>query len=166
MRLLDDRSRLFGVVNPVDLVVVVLLLVMLLAVANVLFGRTPVVSQAMRAKQDMEVVLVARDLTDFDPSYLHRGDVVSKVTGSGSMGTIESFEAKPSAHEIVGPDSTLKTASSPLYQDVYITITGKGTLTDAAVSIGDEQIHQNQDMDVMTSRFQTRVRVLSYRVVR
>lgn len=164
MRLLDDRSRLFGVVNPVDLVVVLLLLVMALVVANVLFGRTPVVSPGTGAKKDMEVVLVARDLLTYDPAYVKKGATVSKVGGSGTMGKLASIEAKPAVHEVTDDTGAVKTVESQLYKDVYLTVKGKGTLTDDAVSIGDEQIRQNMQLDVMTSKYQLQVRVLSYKV--
>lgn len=166
MRLLDDRSRLFGVVNPVDLVVVVLLLVVALVVANVLFGRTPVVSPGSAAKKDMEVVLVARDVLGFDPSYLKKSDVVSKVGGSGTMGKLVSVEAKPSVRESFDAAGDVEAAESPIAKDVYLTVAGKGTLSDEAVSLGDELIRQNMAMDVMTSRFQMNVRVLSFREVK
>lgn len=163
MRLLDDRSRLFGLVNPVDLVIAVLLLVAAIVAVNVLFDRAPVLS---KPKQDMQVVLVARDIDDFDASFLKKGDTVSKVGGSGTMGTLASFEATTAVHEAADAGGRLKTSPSPLNKDVYLIVDGKGTYTDVSSSMGDEQIRQGMMMEIMTPHAQFSTRVLSIKVVR
>jgi hypothetical protein len=159
VRLLDERRRLFGIVNPIDLVALFLAVAVAVVVVFVLAGGSPTEAVSTHPKIEIEMVAVATvpDIGDFD---IQSGDVVSRV-GGGEIGTLESFEIKPSASdEAQNAGAVLMTGDEPLV-DIWFTIRGSGTFADDGASMGEERIRQNQILELQLPLFRTPARIWS-----
>ena len=164
MKILDERSRLFGIVNPVDLVAIVALVAVALAAANVLFGvKAPTVQSPTGL---VRATVFSGSIRNFVPGSIKIGDSVNRKSGS-AMGKVIAVKSAPSVNEEVTALGKLKEARSQLLTDVYITIEGKGDITAVSANIEDEQLRSNQEIDIQTPMFEAiRARVTTIEKVR
>lgn len=162
MKILDEKSRLFGIINPVDLLLIVAVLIVLFIVASVLF---PSVSPTKPApSQKVRVTVLAGGLRDYVPGSIKVGDPVNRKTG-GKMGNVVLVDAVPAVFEEPTAAGQLKKATSSLFTDVYVTIEGPGQINPGVSAfIGDEQVRSNQDIDIQAPTFEAvKAKVLDIR---
>lgn len=164
MKLLDENKRLFGLVNPVDLVAIALALVIVMVLATVLFGRSPAAPVTSADDATIEIVLYGSTL-NADEFQLEEGQEVSRFGGAGVMGTLESFEIKPAQREVFSPEGDPIVTDSKTATDIEMVVRGKGAITETGASIGAERIRQGQAFDVQLPYFQMPVRVVSVKQV-
>lgn len=164
VKLLDDNKRLFGIVNPVDLVAILLAVAAMVVLASVLFGKSPTAPATSSADKTIEVVLTGTAIGS-GPFDYELGQEISRVGGSGVMGTLESFKSAPSRREVYTADGTAVLTDSLTIQDITMVVRGKGALTETGASIGAERIRQNQSFEAQLPYFQMVVRVVSIKQV-
>jgi len=162
VKLLDENKRLFGIVNPVDLVAIMLAIAAVVVLASVLFGRSPTAPVTSAADATIEIVLEGTVVVDPGYEYQYElGQEVSRFGGSGVMGTLESFEVTQSEREVYDAKGQVVLTESETIQEIRMTVRGKGSITDTGASIGAERIRQNQAFEAQLPYFQLPVRVLS-----
>ena len=164
MKLIDKNYRLFGIINPIDLIVALVLIAVVAVAANVLFdvsvAPTPTASQGT-----VRLEVVGQIVNDGPDLYLEEGDPVSRLGGAGTMGTVLEYDFEPVVREDVDLDGNLKLNESTRFSELTLVIEGPGTVTADGVSIGSEQVRQNQSMDLLLPRFQIGVRVVDFETV-
>lgn len=146
MRLIDDQSRLFGLINPVDLLVVAIAVVAVLVVANVLFG---VFEPDAGDLVDVEFEVVALGVRDFKPGQVTVGNEIHSSV-AGRLGTIETVDSRPSHIEVLGPDGDPVVVDSELAQDVFMTVKAKGVPDSLGYLVGGVRIQNNSRVDIVT----------------
>ncbi|MDY0086972.1 MAG: DUF4330 family protein [Coriobacteriia bacterium] len=147
MRLIDDRNRLFGLVNPIDLLVLAIVVVAVLVAANVLFG---IFEHKSDDLVDIEFEVVALGVRDFDPSQVTVGDdLYSSV--AGRLGKIVDVEVRPSQIEVLGADEDSVVVESRLAVDVHMTVAAEGTADPLGFLVGGVRIQNNSRLDIVTS---------------
>jgi hypothetical protein len=157
LKILDEKSRLFGIVNPVDLVAVIAVIALIFVVANVLFGVTP--AKVTTAKGEVRAVIYAGIVRQFVPGSIKIGDPVNRKGGS-SMGRVVDIKAVPAITEEPTAQGMLNYTASKIFTDVYITVQGKGDITPVSANIEDEQLRTNQEIDIQAPTFEaTKARV-------
>lgn len=159
MKVLDEKRRLFGLVNPVDLVAIILAIALAVLLSVVLFGRSAATPDVSSAQDTIEVV-IAGSTPSTGQVPIAVGDEVSRFGGIGTMGTVASYTARPAQREMF-EDGNLVLIESLTVTDVEIVVRGKGSITDVAVSIGDERVRQGQALEVLLPHFQMPGRIIS-----
>ena len=152
MQIIDNKYRLFGVVNLIDLVVVFAVLAGGFAVYRVLSPTTPVaVTKDTKAITFTVFCPAARNV---DASQIEVGDLIYKTTGK-SIGKVTAVKIVPSPGDVWDPTTgKIVGYQSSFATDVYITVVAQGQPTSTGVTVGDIQLHGNQPMPIMTSTFQ------------
>jgi len=159
VKILDEKSRLFGIINPVDLLLVVAVIAALFIVASVLF---PSVSPTKPASKDLiKVTILAGGIRGYVPGSIKVGDPINRKTG-GKMGKVVAIDAVPATFEEPTAAGTLRKVTSSVFTDLYITIEGAGQINPGVSAfMGDEQLRSNQDIDVQAPTFEAvKARVL------
>lgn len=123
MRLIDDKGRLFGLVNIVDLAVVLLVV----AVA----ARIGLKSRLLRAVnpstlKPVEVVLLIEDVRPATADAVSEGDTIVNAKSNAVLGELIAKEVVPALKEVETADGRLVEAEAPYRKDVYITVRGQG----------------------------------------
>jgi stearoyl-CoA desaturase (delta-9 desaturase) len=77
LRVLDDKYRLFGIINPVDLILLVGVVAFALVVINVLFE--PLKPVAEKKTEPMQAAIVLSKVRAFDVETLKAGDKISAL---------------------------------------------------------------------------------------
>ena len=152
MRILDDRYKLFGIVNPVDLVVVLILVAGVFTVANLLFGKAEPVAVKDTVPIRFSVLYQGLPKDAYDAAAFVKGDTVSKV-GGRPIGKLVSWSASP-VQTVYGTETGLKVGEVPWGVDVRITVEGTAERTANGLLAGDLLIKDNLVTGIATSRFQ------------
>lgn len=158
MRIIDHRYRLFGVVNPVDLLAVATLAVGLLVVANLLFG---IFDTGAEEIVDVEFELVALGVREFEPGRVAVGDEVHAAV-AGRLGEVVAVDAYPSQIEVLGADGEPVVVDSSLETDVRLTVRGRGIVDPLGYRVGGVRIQNNSRIDVATPGFEAQRAYVSY----
>jgi hypothetical protein len=150
VRLIDDRNRLFGLVNPIDLFVLAVLFVALLVVVNVLFG---VFEFGDSDLVDVQFDVTALGVRGFETDQVQVGDEIHSVV-AGRLGEIVAVNSYPSQVEIVGEDGQVRVVDSKLLTDVRMTVRGRGSADALGYLVGGVRVQNNTRLDVVTSEFE------------
>lgn len=127
-RILDDRGRLFGKVNIVDLLVLlVIIAVVVFAVVRMTGGS----SKTVPVKVTYVVEAVRQATVD---ALQAKGDVTDE--GSTYLGEVKDVVVTPTLVEVPTADGELKAVESPVFRDVSIVVRGEGRVSGSTVRIG------------------------------
>lgn len=152
MKLLDDKKRLFGIVNPVDLLVVLALLAVAFVVASVLFDlRAP--KPTAGGSTTVRTTILAGAVREFDPKSVRPGDPAQRK-GGGALGKVVAVRVQPAIEEVATSDGKLVKVTSPFLQDVFVTIEGPGDITASTAFMGNEPLRTNAEFDLQTPLFE------------
>jgi len=147
VRLIDDRGRLFGLVNPIDLLVLAMVVVAVLVAANVLFG----IFEGDRSDLvDVKFEVVALGVREFEPGQVSAGDQLYSSV-AGRLGEIVAVEVVPSQIEVLGPDGEAVVVDSGLAVDIRMTVVGRGSADGLGYLVGGVRIQKNSRIDVVTA---------------
>jgi len=159
LKVFDEKGRLFGLINFVDLVAIILAVMLAIVLVTVLFGRPPGASDISSGQDTIEVVILgSTPITD--PVPIAIGDEVSRFGGIGLMGTVVSYTTQPALREVLVGDR-LVTVESITATDVELVVRGRGSITDMAASIGEERVRSGQVLEVVLPLFQMSGRIMS-----
>jgi hypothetical protein len=146
VRIFDDKYRLFGIINPIDLLV--LLLVAAVAVAGLQLLRDLRAESGDR--QAFEYTIIARNVRDWSDDLVKPGETVRSA--AGEIGKIVSVETSPTQVEFPTETGTV-VRSSELEKDVYIRVQAEGDPDGGAYVVGGTRIQNNARADIRTERF-------------
>jgi len=128
-RVLDDRGRLFGKVNIVDLIVVIVI------VAVIVFAAMRLTGGENAQTVPVKVTFIASKIDRVLVPGLQAKGQVTDVAGN-VIGRVESVAVTPTMQEAVTADGQVKTYASTLYDDVTFVVTGQGSVFESTVHIG------------------------------
>ncbi len=128
-RILDDRGRLFGKVNIVDLVVLLVIAAVVVFAAVRLTGGGAVETVPVRV-----TFIDARVDNALVAGLQTKGTV--KDLGGSVIGEVQSVQVTPSVEELLTTGGEFKTFASATQSDVTFVVLGEGTISDSTVHIG------------------------------
>jgi len=156
VRLVDDKYRLFGLINPIDLAVLLVVALGVVIGARVLLGSGT--TAVIEDKKPVSMVIVAKNVAAFDISVLKAGDPVRKKDGK-PIGKLVSAEASASVIDTPDFKGGIAAGVSPTLKDVRIVVEGEGTQTSEGVMIDGSRLRTNMEIEVATPSFEAKGRV-------
>lgn len=127
-RFLDERGRIFGRVNVVDILVfLVIVAVVVFAVLRVSGGSSETVP--------VKVTYAVEGVREATVNALEAKGTV-RDDGGTVLGTVEGVTSSPTLEEFLTPDGQLKAFESPIYKTVNIVVLGQGQVSGSTVRIG------------------------------
>jgi hypothetical protein len=131
-RFLDERGRIFGKVNVVD-ILVLLVIIAVVVFAVVRFTGTSSASVPLTVTYTVESV---RQLTvDAIQKTVEAGGTV-RDDGGTVLGKVEDIEVTPTKAEYMTPEGQLEAFDSPIFSDVQIIVQGEGSKSGETLRIG------------------------------
>ena len=131
-RFLDERGRIFGKVNVVDILVLLVIIgVVVFAVMRMTGGSSTTVP--VRVTYTVEAVRQAT-VDALRKSVKVKGTV--RDDGGTRLGTVQDLVVTPTLEEFVTPDGNLEEFESPIFSDVSIAVLGKARVSGETVRIG------------------------------
>lgn len=154
MEVLDKKGRLFGLINPIDLVAIILAFALGAVLLTVLFGRSPIEPDISSGPHTIEVVFLG-STPSTNTIRIAVGDTANRLGSNGVMGTVTSYTVQPFKGDAPISGRLLMT------NEVKLVIRGRGSITDTAASIGDERVRQGQQAEIQLPLFQIAGRIIS-----
>ncbi|MDK2925324.1 MAG: hypothetical protein PWQ41_1098 [Bacillota bacterium] len=158
---LDERGRLFGRVNIVDLTVLTLVLIVA--------ARLGLKSRVLRAVnpstvKPVEVVLVVEDVRQATADAMQEGETVLNTKSNAVLGKLVKKEVRPAQKEVQTADGRLVLAESPFKKDVYLTVRGEGQVTSNVIILGGAEMRVGASVAVKGLKFSVNSTVLGVKV--
>lgn len=154
---LDDRGRLFGRVNLVDLLVLAVLIA-LVVFAYLRFSGSGGEQTVIRTTFAVEKIREATFL------QFKEGAEVRDDTGT-VLGRIERADVTPMMVEVPTATGELKGQPSPVYSDLVIVISGPGHASPGLVRVGSVPLKVGKILVITGPTFEVRAQIRNVEVV-
>ncbi len=139
MKIIDDKGKLFGLINIIDFLVAVLVVLVIAGVAYKI--RTPAATGEVKLVEVQVMVPCVR------PELIGVISVGDPMVAGNSYTNVKvkSVEIKPAL--LVNSDSKGKRVmvTDPYLKDVYVTVEGTTTLSSATITLGGQEIRVGKD---------------------
>lgn len=146
MHIIDNKGRIFGLINIIDLLVI---LVILAVVAR--FGTKIHQSSVGSQAKDIEAVLYVKEVKDATADVIKVGDTVKETKTNGVLGKVTNIEVKPSETLVETADGRIVVYPNPVLKDVYITVKGTGSVNENAIVLGSNEIRIGTSLQIKTN---------------
>ncbi|MBN1629951.1 MAG: DUF4330 family protein [Thermoleophilia bacterium] len=155
-RFLDERGRIFGKVNIVDL------LVLLVIVAVVVFAvmRTTGDSSETIPVKVTYMVTEQRQATVDALTGAVQAKTVVRDDGGTKLGEVVEVVPSPTLEEFLTPEGELKAFESPIYSDVAIVVLGEGSIANSAVRIGSVPMGVGKKVTLIGTGFEVQTVIM------
>ncbi len=132
--MIDNKGRLFGKLNIVDLLIVILVVVAVCATVYK-FGFSEH-SDVNESNTRIEYVLKAKGVRGFTVDSIKIGDSIYDEETDNLLGTITAVEAKDAMDYVLKADGTTVYTSKPDRYDAYITVESDARILDGGYFTG------------------------------
>lgn len=146
MRIIDNKGRIFGLINIIDLLVI---LVILAVVAR--FGTKIHQSTAGSQVKEIEAVLYVKEVKDATTNVIKVGDIVKETKTNGVLGKVTDVDVRPSETLVETADGRIVVYPNPVLKDVYITLRGTGSVNENAIVLGSNEIRIGTSLQIKTN---------------
>lgn len=139
MRFIDDKGRIGGKVNIIDLFIVVLVLAV---VGRVAYARlSPAGWREVEQKfQPINVTIVVAAARDATVNAIQVGDNVVDTKTNLPLGKIIAKRVEPAQVVKELTDGTVIESTSTIRKDIWVTIQGRGRVSPNNIYLGDREI--------------------------
>ena len=148
MKLINEKGKLFGVINVVDLLVLLAVIAVAAGVGYKLFA--PQIAEAAAKQVDMTMIVRVRGATPFLVEEVERNSQVGKQIVSGNSYTsavITDMQIEPYDQQV--------TTRDPDKRDLVFTIETTVPEGTASPSIGTQEVRAGRTFIVKTNDFET-----------
>ena len=142
MKLIDEKGKLFGKINIIDLIIIIC--VVLVAAALVYKFAAPAAENVVAPKSDMIVTMRVRGAMDYLDTEVKKelAPGTKLVAGSDYIAGAEvvSVESVPYLVAATTDDGEIVTVSDPQKRDLIITVKSKQNKNDPILKIGTQEV--------------------------
>lgn len=154
MKFIDDKGKLFGLVNIVDLLIILAALLLLGGAAYKLKG--------MGGKETARTVRVTVIATSIRPEMLAGVEVGDKMVSGSSYtnAVITDVDIRPAY--LITTDSAGRRveATDPFLKDLIVTIEGKTVISGATINLGGQEIRRGKDYYIKSLDYEFKGKIL------
>lgn len=158
MKLFDEKGKLFGLVNPIDLLVILLIIL----VAGGVVYKTKFSAAGTAAKTVYATVRIPLVI----PQVADKPKVGDKIVSGSSYTEVEIVDVKVVPSQVVTSrdDGTRFLATDPWNKDVYVTVKGKTGIPDAEINLGGQEIRAGKDYYVKSFTYELKGTIVDVKV--
>jgi hypothetical protein len=160
LHILDEKGKLFGLVNPFDLVV---LLLVLAVAAGVYLKLRPGGESSEVA--EIEVTVVAPFVRPTAAEALKAGD---QLVGRGSFtdARIVDVRVEPGLIATTRADGTRLLTTDPYNKDVYATVRGKAAIGEPDLRLGGQEVRIGKEFYLKTQTVELKGEVTGIKILK
>lgn len=140
MKLVDEKGRIFGLINIIDLIVLVLVVALVTGGAYRLYGTRQ--NEDIFQQNGEEVLLKGRvfDVSQYTAAVIQKGDQVIDATAQSYFGEIISVEITPHRRLVETADGKVVLAEVPERFDLILSIKGVAQVSEFAIRIASQDV--------------------------
>lgn len=154
-KIIDEKGKLFGFINLVDLMVIATIFAVIAGVAYTLFA--PAVAEVVSPNVNMTVTVRIRGASSFLVEELERNSQVGKQMVSGSSyidSTITAMEIEPYVTQTTRSDGVIVDATDPTKKDIVFTFEAVVKEGTAVPTVGSQDVRVGRTFTVKTNDFE------------
>ncbi|SHM58532.1 protein of unknown function [Caldanaerovirga acetigignens] len=148
MSFIDKKGRLFGLINVIDLLVIILVV----AVAA-RFVLNPQKNSSVAEEKTIQVVMLVKDVRDATAKVIKEGDIVRETKTNNLLGKVTKVEVKPAETLVNTADGRVLSVLNPVLKDVYVTVEGSATVGENAIVLGGTEIRIGTAVQMKTNLY-------------
>ncbi len=156
MKLIDDKGKLFGLINIIDLLVILAVLL----VAGGAYYKLKMQNSGQGAAKTVTVTVIAPGIR---PEMLTNVKVGDKMVSGDSFTNfvIKKVEIKPAY--MISVDSAGQRVASydPYLKDMFVTLEGKTVISGGTIRLGGQDIKSNKEFFVKSLDYELKGLVMS-----
>ena len=133
MKWIDSKGKLFGKINAIDLVVVILVVALGFGAYST-FGVMDTTS-ATAATQPVSYVVKIERVRNTSLDNVFSGDILYDETSGNAIGTITAVNSQPSQMVMDCPDGTVKLADVENRIDLYLTVEADAVVNESGTFV-------------------------------
>lgn len=137
MKIIDEKGRLFGIINIVDLFVLAILIILLGFGAYKVFKINPTVSVNT---QKIVMKYLIQDVRDVTVNAIVDGDIVKDFDKNSVYGKVLKKEVTQSVRLVTTDDGRVVEAPVPGKYDIMVYIEGEGVVSKTGITMGNQEI--------------------------
>jgi hypothetical protein len=151
MALIDDKGKVFGKINLIDLTLV-LGIVIAVAIAFVFLTKQ---GKVVTIKEDktIQYTMLVKAIRPEVAKFIKKGDIVKKQLTKNPIGTVKDIEISPARVLIDTDEGKRIVTTSPVEVDASITIETKGRTGADIISTGNEVLNAGDRFNIITKWF-------------
>lgn len=156
MKIINEKGKLFGLINVVDLLVLIAAIAIVGGIGWKLFAAP--VAEAVSPQVEMTSVMRIRGATPFLVSELSRNDQTGKKLVSGNDfvdATIAHMEIQDYIQQVTTADGRIVNALDPSKKDVVVIVKSKVTKGTPTPKIGTQEVRAGRTFILKTDDFET-----------
>lgn len=160
MRLIDDNGRVLGIINIIDLLVILLIL----GVAGRYVAKSQIKPAGVQTK-NIQITLLVKDVREATSGVIKVGDIVRETKTNLVLGKVTNVEVKPADTLVNTADGRVVNYPNPILKDVYVTLVGTGTAGENAVVVGNSEVRIGTQLSVKTNIYAVITTVMGIKVL-
>ena len=150
MSLMDNKGRIFGRFNILDLFIIAIIIV--LGVDG--FYKVKKVNPTNVIKpKPVELKIIVMEREKFGVDMIKKGDILKEYDTGIVLGEIKDIEVNPASAEVVTTDGEIKVAEIPDRYDLLITIDAKAMITENAIMSGNKELRIGNKLVLRTKTY-------------
>lgn len=158
MKLFDEKGKLFGLVNLIDLLVILLIVL----VAGGVVYKTKFSASGTAAKTVYATIRVPLVI----PAQATKPKVGDKLVSGSSYTEVAIVDVKIIPAQVVTSkaDGGRSLTSDPWYRDLYVTVKGKAGIPDAEIILGGQETRVGKDFFVKSFTYEFKGSVVDVKI--
>lgn len=152
MSWIDEKGKLWGRINLIDLVLI-LIVIAALAFAGFKFLGKGEVQIINTEKQNVTVTIFTNGVYPFIKDQMNKGDVIRLTTNNAVFGTIEDLQIKSGFGLIATADGRWIEANTPNKFSIDIVLSGQATKSGETLSIAGTNLLIGSEVSIKGSNY-------------
>lgn len=162
--LIDNKGKLFGKINVLDLVVVLVILAVLAGVAyKFTKSNTPSV---FRQNDKVETTFYVEEVPDFAAAAVQVGAPVTDRSTGSRFGVVKSVETTPSVSYAPNSSGVLVRSTKETFRAQKVVVEGEGIYTSNGVSFNSIDYYVNKQIEVRFGNVAVWTRIFELKVLK
>lgn len=164
MKIIDDKGRIFGLINYIDLFF--LLAIIFIFSRFILTDKELNLSKGLNNEnlEEVEILYLISGIKDVSIDSVNIGDVFKSVTTKDVVGEVIKKDVETSYLMTTDEKGKVIYSEIPDRFDMYLTIKANGLITDDGIKVANEDIKIGMTSDIQSklNRFGARVYGIEY----
>lgn len=153
MRLIDEKGRLFGKLNIIDLLIVLLVLAGLLGV-NYKLGLLKKFTAQETTQKKAVVKLWIKEISSYSAEAIKEGDIVAELKSNSQFGKISKVEIAPYKEAGTNSEGKWVLSEVPEKYNVFITVDMLNPSVNGEIKLGSKEAKVGASLEIKGPKFQ------------
>ncbi|MTI48646.1 DUF4330 domain-containing protein [Sporosalibacterium faouarense] len=156
MKLIDDKGRLFGLINYIDLAIVLVVVVLIggFAYYKAGSGDGNNVVQQTETEQELTIKYFVNGIKDVSVDSVEKGDVFSVLSSGNTIGEVVDKIVEPATMTTTDEKGNVIESEIPGRYNLTLIIKTKGLVTNDKIKAYNDEVHVGQSI-IIRSRMIT-----------